>query len=185
MSDRRRFLAAGVAMALCAATSLKAHRLRMAMTTVRWRPDRGLLEITHRLHTGDAELALAGGTPGSGHDDEGHHHGRGALSMDNARQRARIALYVARRFGLIHPDSGPMALNTLGAEVEGDNVFVYQEGALPALPARLQVRNEILTEVFTDQTNHVNVHAGGEVFSLVFRAGSTPREPQWLRLDGS
>ncbi len=182
-ATRRQFLAASAALALCAATPLAAHRLRMAMTTIVWRADRGLLEITHRLHTGDAELALAGSTADGQHDDDDHganREGYAALSPENARQRARIALYVGKRFGLVDPDKGAIDLTTLGAEVDGDNVLVYQEVKLPALPPVLRVRNEILTDVFRDQTNHVNFHVGEQVFSLEFRDRA---KPQQLRLD--
>ena len=62
---------------------------------------------------------------------------------------------------------GRLALELIGAELDGEFVLVYQEFS-GELPAALAIRDDILREVFPDQINHVNVATGGEVRSVTF-----------------
>ncbi|MFV3130325.1 DUF6702 family protein [Niveispirillum sp. KHB5.9] len=144
-----------------------AHRARSALTLVTWNKAAGLLEIDHSLHGHDAEMAL----------DQIEHVAGPDLSL--LEHRARLALYVEARFALSVPGAGPLALKLLGAEQEGDNVHLYQEIALPAPPARLGVRNNILRDLFAVQINQVNFDMSGDpdrIRTLSFLGGDGEKE---------
>ena len=149
----------GRAAALCAATSLSlpayAHRQRLSVSEVEWNPTTKVLGVTHRFHLHDAEKALAA---------------EGLISkpdLHNLRSQAKLALYVESQFGLKSGDND-IELSVLGAQVEGNNIYIFQEAILEQRPEALTVRCEILRSVFPDQRNHVNLRLYTPVKTLTF-----------------
>ena len=130
-----------------------------SISTVKWNAAGDSIEIIHRLHSHDAELGLAAVL------------GDSRFSLETVVGRAQLALYVEERFSLAaHEDGQPgsrLPLELLGAELDGEFVLVYQEFA-GELPVALDIRNDILRDVFPSQVNHVNVATGGTVRSVTF-----------------
>lgn len=149
MIARRLLLGAGLAGLVLAPRPAAAHRAKAALTLVRWNARTRLLELEHRLHAHDAELALNRQADVASPD------------LSRLEQRARLALYVEARFALLLPDGVPLALTTLGAELDADNVLVFQEAAMTDPPSALTVRNDILRDVFRTQVNQVNFDLKG------------------------
>lgn len=148
----RRHLLAGTALAgavTLVAPLAWAHRAKAALTLVRWNAGTSSLEVEHRLHAHDAELAL------------NQKEGIATPDLSQVRDRARLALYVEPRFALTDLDAQPVPLTLIGAELVADYVHVYQEAALPAVPAGFSVRNDILRDVFRTQLNQVNFDMRG------------------------
>ncbi|MBJ7416515.1 MAG: hypothetical protein JHC88_13875 [Niveispirillum sp.] len=148
---RRRVLAlAGLGMVMGAVPMARAHRAKAALTLVRLNRTSGVLEVEHTLHAHDAEMALNQivkmPTP----------------DLSQLEDRARLALYVEARFGLTVPGGPSLALKLLGAELDGEEVRVYQEMPMTAPPDRLSVRNMILRDVFPVQINQVNFDLYGD-----------------------
>jgi hypothetical protein len=156
--------------ALClAATAATAHRAKQALTTIERNARSGHIEIVHSMHWHDAELGLAAAT------------GNPQLSLTTLESRARLALYVEQRFGLVDAKTSlPLQPELIGAELSGDYVLVYQELAAP-LPRALAVRDDLLRDVFPEQVNQVNLLLGGAVRSLTFAGNDTWKT---LILDG-
>lgn len=127
----------------------QAHRAKSALTLVRWDAATGVLEVEHRLHAHDAEVALNQRT------------GVATPDVTQVADRARLALYCEERFTLTGRDGTVIALKTLGAELIRDYVHIYQEGRLTDRPARISVRNTILRDVFKTQVNQVNFDMEG------------------------
>jgi len=160
-----------VVAALGVAVLAHAHRMPGSISTVKYSTSGERIEIIHRLHSHDAELALASVL------------GESRISLETLVGRAQLALYVEEHFRLAaFVDGRPgdrLALELIGAELDGEFVLVYQEFA-GELPAALAIRDDILREVFPDQVNHVNVATGGEVRSVTF---SDDDEWQTLLID--
>jgi hypothetical protein len=152
---------ATVAAMLCIAVLSYADRQPGSLSTIKTSPGTGNIEVIHRLHNHDAELGVIA------------IHGDRSQTLDKLEGRARLALYVEERFivaSVTDSDIGPpIALELVGAELDGEYILVYQEFA-GRLPARIAVRNDILRDVFPEQVNLVNISTGGEVRSLTFRA---------------
>jgi hypothetical protein len=146
-------------LALFVAVVADAHRMPGSISTVKRSASGESIEIIHRLHAHDAELGLATVQSDS------------RFSLETLVSRAQLALYVEERFTLAgYADGKPgdkLALELLGAELDGEFVLVYQEYA-GELPAALAMRNDILRDVFPEQINHINVASGGEVHSVTF-----------------
>jgi hypothetical protein len=155
-----------LAFLLLAVAPASAHRMPGSLSTIKANPVTGVIEIIHRLHNHDAELGLATLL------------GDRTFTLETLVGRAQLALYVEDRFTVAGVEDGsqgePLALELVGAELDGEFVLVYQEfhGELPATVA---VRDDILRDVFPDQVNHVNIAVGGEVRSLTFS-----EDDKWL-----
>jgi len=115
-----------------------AHRGHGVWTDIVWSGNH--FEITHRFHAADG-LAANRFVGGSG-------------ALTNAEDLARLALYVEQRFAIVDTisndsDTNQVAeLKTLGAEVDDDFVYVYQEWWPLSLPdAALQLKHSVLLDV--------------------------------------
>ncbi|MDX2411204.1 MAG: hypothetical protein QNK34_04530, partial [Woeseiaceae bacterium] len=70
----------------------------------------------------------------------------------------------------------PLALELVGAELDGDYALIYQE--YPGqLPSEIAVRDDILRDLFPQQVNRVNVTTEAGTQSLVFK-----QDDGWLQL---
>jgi len=145
-----------------------AHSMPGSISTVKRSASGDSIEIIHRLHTHDAELGIAASL------------GKRNISLDTLADRAHLALYVEERFRIAeYSDSiigNRLALELVGAELDGEFVLVYQEFE-GDLPAGLAIRDDILRDVFPAQVNHVNVAVGGAVRSVTFSG-----DDQWQTL---
>lgn len=119
----------------------------------------GAVQVTHRLYAHDVERAL--GLSGDPVRD----------AFAGAKTLARAALYVDRAFRLETMDGQTSDLQLLGAETEGEFLYVYAEGAFETPPNRLRVQASMLFEVLSDQINRVNVAFPEGVGTVDFRAG--------------
>ena len=145
--------------ALCVAALASAHRMPGSISTVKHSASGDTIEIILRLHTHDAELGIAITA------------GKRYVSLETLVDRAQLALYVEERFNMAEYTDreigDKLALELIGAELDGEFVLVYHEFA-GDLPAGLAIRDDILRDVFPGQVNHVNVATGSEVRSVTF-----------------
>lgn len=144
---------------LCFSTFAFAHREPGSLTTIKWNQASEITEITHRLHSHDAELGIGDtlGLPG--------------LSALDLAGRAHIALYVEENFHIAGFD-GDIELTLIGAELVGDHVLVYQEHR-GRLPAQIRIQDGILRDVYPEQVNLVNIEDRDTTRSLTFADDDT------------
>jgi hypothetical protein len=153
-----------VLLALALPLSAAAHRAPECLTTVRLNPSTENVEIVHRLHIHDAEVALASVL------------GEPQFSLQTLEAQARLALYVEERFDIVDAATGQAVVLTLvGAKLDGDNVLVFQETSA-ALPRRLSIRHDVLRDAISEQVNRVNVFSDEELRSLLFQGEDTRKE---------
>ncbi|MGB6229304.1 MAG: DUF6702 family protein [Litorimonas sp.] len=153
MTTRRVVL--GSLAAVCVARPALAHRSKRTETEVRIEPD-GTVGVTHVYHAQDAQDVL---------------YATGILSrpdISTLRARAKLALYTADQFALMSGDV-PVELSIVGAEIIGQNVYVYQSGTVSDASAPLAVSATMFREHVGDQTNSVNIVRNGETSTLDFR----------------
>jgi len=149
---------------MAAAATAVAHRATGTLSTIEFNPQTGNVEIVHRLHLHDAVRGV------------GNVIGEPFLQLDTLESRARVALYVEERFA-IRSDNRTLPLTTIGAEIAGDYLLVYQEHE-GRLPTRISVRDDILRDAFQGQVNQVNITDAATVRTLTF-AG----DDRWLAFD--
>lgn len=156
---RRLYLWAAIMLsALVLTAPAHAHREKLTLSEVVWNAEAQVIEVSHRVHIDDAQRAMVMA---------------GVLREPNLRRladQAKFALYVTENFALAGPDAD-INLETLGAEIEGSYIWVYQQAGLKALPGKIYVDCQILRTVFADQSNHVNVRTSEQVQTLTFAPG--------------
>jgi len=145
--NRRRglhYLAVLAVLSLFGVSSLAhAHRSHVTLTRVSINERSGQWEIVHAIHYHDALRLLA--TLGV----------RDEVQPSSIEGRARIALEVEKSFRWSFGDSRSIVPVTVGAELEGDNLLVYQEMTVPRSGGRIAVESSFMHGVFPDQTNHI------------------------------
>jgi hypothetical protein len=144
-----------------------AHRAQTVLTTVMWNASSSVLEVTHRIHAHDAELTLAATT------------GVQAVDITQVKNQAQLLLYIEKQFTMT--DGGKtIALQPLGAEMEGEAILVYQECRLATPPKVLSIVNGILRDVFEGQTNLVNVRLAQRTRTLIFSGSDGAKRAEGL-----
>ena len=144
---------------LSVAVSASAHQLQAALTTIELNPRSELVEIVHRFYAHDAEHALAevAGIEGD-------------IRTDRALQQA-FGRYVARHFSLSDAEGRPLEPELVGAEVEGDFLWIYQQLPAKSFDRIARVGHDSLQEVWPDQENRVNLRRDDGVHTLILRSG--------------
>ena len=135
---------------LLLAGAASAHRIGVPLTTMQWNAAEQAWDIMHRLSVHDVDSHFTGGrandglyTTGSGIEELGH--------------------YVAGKF---HISGHDIDLTYIGAEVDGDQVWVYFELRAPA--QTVQIDSDILLGDGETSFTVVNVKRTEGVQSLMF-----------------
>jgi len=142
---------------LCLGTrAAQAHKLHYSLTELFWRPDSASLEVVHSIHLDDALALLARlGDP------------NGELPVST---QARLLLYTEQNFQLTLNEQA-LALDPVGAQIDGDYLWIYQEYPMSDYPAGLQVECTLMHGFSPSQQNQVNLRVGDDVRTLNFHAG--------------
>lgn len=152
-----RLLTALIALLVFAVPAV-AHQQKVSISTIEHNSRTGLLEVVHRIPLHDAEHALRA-------------QGRKAPDIVNdIPSRRAFARYVADRFS-VAVKGQPLELTTLGSEIDGGHLIVYQEARSPGFDATLTVQSQILTDVWARQVNRVNIGQPTSPTTLIFRQG--------------
>lgn len=149
-AQRRRLLrvaAAGAATSLLGVwrSDALAHRSHVTLTRVTPNPRTGRWEFVHAIHYHDALRLLAV----RGVRDD--------VQPASVEGRARLALEIERGFRWFGPTGVSLQPVTVGAELEGDNVYVYQEMPSPDAGGRYTVETSLLHDVFPEQVNNISL----------------------------
>lgn len=133
----------GLALLLGAAT-VSAHRGHAVWTDVSWTGES--FAIVHRMHLADAITASR--------------YMGSEYPIEDMRSLALVAIYVEERF-LPRGVNETHPLTTLGAEIEDDFLFVYQEWVTP-LPAQFpEVDNLMLLDIEPESQAFIKIEGAG------------------------
>ncbi|MEM7677531.1 MAG: DUF6702 family protein [Myxococcota bacterium] len=144
------------------AVSVQAHEQRASVTRITLNERNGNLEVMHRFAIHDVEHA------------GGKLFGESLDVLGEASDRQRFENYVHGQFSLSDQDGNAIALTPVGNEVDGRYLWVYAETTMPSELTSLVVYHGALHEVWSGQSNLVNVAIGGEIKSATFVPGSGP-----------
>ena len=132
-----------------------AHQVPLALTIVTV-DDAGMgrkMQITHRIPVHDCLTMLEKlkiKTP-----------------IEQLETQARLALYVESTFSLRDKAGAKILVETIGAEIDGEFFYIYQETKLNA-PKAMEMRAETLAIAGPDWLHHVNIERGNEIASVDF-----------------
>jgi hypothetical protein len=133
-----------------------AHKMDSALSTINV-SENGAVEITHRIFAHDIE----------------HQFELSNIGMDyfeTAAGQQQIETYLRQAFVFNDGQNQPIALSFVGAQIEGDLLYVYFEGQI-AQNREFMIDSNILNLFSATQTNFVNLHFGEITKSIVFSGG--------------
>ena len=149
---------------LLVVSSSVAHEQKTAVTRIVFNSSSENIEVMHRFLVHDAEHAAA------------KVFGVGQNLLESAESRELFSSYVINRFSieaeLASGEVIAIALDYVGAEVDGQFLWVYQETSTIDSISSFTMVNMALRDVWPDQSNLVNVEREGEVYSVLFDAGA-------------
>ena len=149
-------IVAGVILLVLAAGAASAHRYHATFTTVNHNVRTGSIEVIHKIFSHDVELVLS------------QQMGR-TVSLDSDGIEDILRAYLVSRFALYDKEGIEITLEWVGAEMDVNNIWVYLERPGADGLAGLSVRDDLMTDLYADQVNTVNLEQGGELNTLTFQ----------------
>jgi hypothetical protein len=142
-------------LAMSLPADVSAHRLQTILSTISYNPNTRMMEIVHQTHAHDVEFALI-------------NLSEYPNGLENIRAQALAGLILARDFHLWDASGNEIELQLVGAELEADIFYIYQEAGLAAIPESMQIEHRMLMNRWTEMQNYVNVDYDNGIKSLSF-----------------
>ena len=133
------------------------HKYHMALYQINYAPEKKMLQITSRIHIDDLNKALT-------------KLNKKSISIENEIENNEETLiikdYLSTRFS-IKINGQLKTLNFLSKEIEGDEIVCYSNIKGISKINSLEIYNTILTELFQDQQNRINLDVLGSKNSFL------------------
>ncbi|WP_266204248.1 DUF6702 family protein [Pontibacter kalidii] len=143
-----------------------AHDYHASIADVRFNSRTQSLEVAVKVFMDDLENALS-------------QRNKTKVVYNPASEQVKkyITDYLAANLALEVEKGKPLKQKFLGSEEDADVVWLYMEVPVQqaSLP-QLYVRNAVLTELFSDQMNIVNINYKGKTESVLLQRGETQKK---------
>lgn len=136
------------------------HAFHTSLTEIQYNAKEKSLEITIRLFTDDLENALTKINNGQ----------KVMIGGKNDNSDAVLSKYIQQHFAIITPQKQKKPINYLGKELEGDATWVYVEIPESQIVKDHILYNDLMQEMFDDQTNLVNFFYAGNKKTFLFNS---------------
>ena len=134
------------------------HDFHTSITQMQYNAPAKSFEVSVRVFTDDLERALG--------KDNG---GQKFTIINKDKNDAAVERYVRKHFGLTTPKNQKKPCSYVGKENEADGTWVYLEVPCAEDVRGLSVQNDVLMDLFDDQTNLLNLTYLGSKKTLVFK----------------
>ncbi|WP_162428613.1 DUF6702 family protein [Pontibacter pudoricolor] len=151
---------------LLASTVTMAHDYHASITDIKFNPRTQSLQIAVKVFTDDLETALS-------------KRSKTKVSYDPASEtiKQQLASYMAANMKFELAKGKPLKQHFVGSEEDADVVWVYFEVPVQqATLSQLYIQNAVLTELFDDQMNIVNLDYKGNMHSMLFQKSETGKK---------
>jgi hypothetical protein len=131
------------------------HKYHMALYQINYAPEKKMLQITSRIHIDDLNKALT-------------KLNKKNISIENENEEEILVLkdYLSTRFS-IKVNGQLKTIIFLSKEIEGDEIVCYSSIKGISKINSLEIYNTILTELFQDQQNRINITVLGSKNSFI------------------
>ena len=133
-----------------------AHQKKEAITRVIFNERTGSIEVIHRFLLHDAEHAVK------------QIFGGKADIIGSRQTQKDFSEYIMDRFKMADAAGKELTLQTVGYEVEGKHIWVYQETPIRKDLEGLQIIHDALRDIWPKQVNLVNIERKKKIQSLLF-----------------
>jgi len=138
----------------------KNHDFHTSLTEIHHNPKEKSLEISIRMFTDDLENALTKLNNGQ----------KVMINGVNDKANPFVERYIQQHFAVITPQRQKKPFNFIGKELEGDATWVYIEIPNCTSVNDHTLQNDIMLELFDDQTNLVNFFWGSSKKTFLFNS---------------
>lgn len=154
---------------LCFGAHAFAHRQHHVWTEIERNPNTGLIEISHRFHIQDGLHILQNKGPDAA-----------ALPIESVEALAHLALYVDQHFALWpRCDSTKIrSLELIGAGIDDDFIYVYQEVDLAGQLHELSFGNTMLQDIEPYAASFININSAAGQYTYQFTSDSPKEQPE-------
>ena len=126
------------------------HKFYVSLTEIRYNPQSQRLEVSMRIFPDDLDRALL---------QETGIHTQLATELEAPCADSLLMEYLLERFHIV-VNGERTVLHYLGKEQEANAIWCYLESEPVNKPVTLSVYQELLTEIFKDQVNIIQVYQG-------------------------
>ncbi|MBC5993161.1 hypothetical protein H8S84_09980 [Pontibacter sp. SD6] len=143
-----------------------AHDFHTSITDIKYNPRTQSLEVAVKVFTDDLEEAVSKFTKT-----------KVVYNSKSAEQKQQLNAYLQSKLSFEVAKGKPLKYNFLGSEAETDAVWLYIEVPVKnSSLAQLYVKNSVLTELFNDQMNIVNLNYKGKTESVLLQRGEEQKK---------
>ncbi|WP_299825130.1 DUF6702 family protein [uncultured Pontibacter sp.] len=143
-----------------------AHDFHTSITDIKYNPRTQTLEVALKVFTDDLEEAVSKFTKT-----------KITYNSNSAEQQQQLYAYLQTKLSFELAKGKALKYKLLGSEAETDAVWMYVEVPVKSASlAQLYVKNAVLTEVFGDQMNIVNLNYKGKTESVLLQRGEEQKK---------
>lgn len=152
--------------ALLAMQPASAHDYHASITDIKYNPRTQNLEVAVKVFMDDLENVLSRQAKS-----------KVVYSSSSEAVKEQLSDYLRTNLTFELEKGKPLKAKLLGSEEDADVVWMYVEVPVQqATLAQLYVKNAILTDLFSDQMNIVNVNYNGETESVLMQHGDVTKK---------
>lgn len=134
-----------------------AHAFHTSITEMRYNPKQKAFEISLRVFTDDLEKTLSA-----------NNQNKKFVIENNDKNDVFIEPYIRKHFVITTPKNQKLIYQYVGKEKEGDATWIYLEMPVNEPIKGSKIQNDVLTDMFDDQTNIVNIFVNNDKKSYLF-----------------
>lgn len=145
--------------ALVIARPIEAHPLHTSLAEITWDPAAKEIRVSVRVFMDDfSRAATARAATGNG-------------QRVTDKSESPLLIYARAAFMIADRAGRSLSLASCGGKRVGDLIWICFHTSAPSGPARFQVADRILFDLYADQINIVQATYGGKKVSLLFTQG--------------
>ena len=151
--------------ALLAMHPARAHDYHASITDIKYNPRTQNLEVAVKMFMDDLENALS-------------RQAKSKITYSSSSEAVKEHLsdYLRANLTFELVKGKPLEVRLLGSEEDADVVWLYVEVPVrQATLAQLYIKNALLTDLFSDQMNIVNVSYKGKTESVLMQSGDVTK----------
>ena len=133
------------------------HAFHTSITEMRYNPKQKSFEISLRVFTDDFEKTLSS-----------NNQNKKFVIENNDKNDVFIESYIRKHFVVKTPKNQKLIYQYVGKEKEGDATWIYLEMPINESLKGSKIQNDVLIDMFEDQTNIVNIFMNNDKKSYLY-----------------
>ena len=135
----------------------EAHDFHTSLTEMRYNAKAKNFEISLRVFTDDLEKVLSA-----------NNQNRKFTLENNDKNDPLVEAYVRKHFVVTNPKNQKLNINYIGREKEGEATWIYLELPVNESIKGSKIQNDVLIDMFDDQTNILNIFIQNQKKSYLY-----------------